>query len=121
MDARQTLNVLRRWLWLLIASVLLAGGAAYLVSNSLTKLYDASVTLIVGQSLSSSNPDINQLMASQRLSQTYADLATTGELLTKVIDKTGLDTTPADLRKVVKADAPANSTTWAGSMDRLIS
>ncbi len=110
MDARQTLNVLRRWLWLLIASVLLAGGAAYLVSNSLTKLYDASVTLIVGQSLSSSNPDINQLMASQRLSQTYADLATTGELLTKVIDKTGLDTTPADLRKVVKADAPANST-----------
>lgn len=110
MDARQTLNVLRRWLWLLIASVLLAGGAAYLVSNSLTKLYDASVTLIVGQSLSSSNPDINQLLASQRLSQTYADLATTGDLLAKVIDKTGLDTTPTDLKKVVKADAPTDST-----------
>ncbi len=110
MDARQTLNVLRRWLWLLIASVLLAGGASYLVSSSLTKLYDASVTLIVGQSLSSSNPDINQLLASQRLSQTYADLATTGELLAKVIDEVGLDTTPTDLQKVVKADASTNST-----------
>ena len=94
MDARRTLTVLRRWLWLLVACILLAAGASYLVSSSLTKLYEGKVTLIVGQSLQSTSPDYNQLLASQRLSQTYADLVTTGPLLTKVIDREGLDMTP---------------------------
>ena len=97
MDARQTLNVLRRWVWLLIAAVLLAGGASYLVSSSLTKLYESKVTLIVGQSLQSTSTDYNQLLASQRLSQTYADLATTGTVLSAVIDSVGLDTTTDEL------------------------
>src|SRR5450759_2743595 len=110
MDARRSLTVLRRWSWLLIAALLLAGGASFLVSSALTKMYESTVTLIVGQSLANANPDINQLMASQRLSQTYADLATTGPLLARVIDREGLDTTPEELRSLVKADAPANST-----------
>ncbi len=110
MDARRSLAVIRRWLWLLIASLLLAGGASFLVSSSLTKLYEARVTLIVGQSLQSTSPDYNQLLASQRLSQTYADLVTTGPLLTRVIDKESLDATPEELRALVKADAPRDST-----------
>jgi polysaccharide biosynthesis transport protein len=110
MDARRSLTVLRRWLWLLIAALLLAGGASYLVSSALPKMYESTVTLIVGQSLANANPDINQLMASQRLSQTYADLVTTGPLLTRVIDRENLDATPEELRKLVKADAPANNT-----------
>jgi capsular exopolysaccharide synthesis family protein len=109
MDARRSLTVLRRWLWLLIAATLLAGGAAYLVSSALPRMYESTVTLIVGQTLQTANPDINQLLASQRLSQTYADLVTTGPLLDKVIDREGLDTTAAELRKLVKADAPANN------------
>src|SRR5450759_1132743 len=103
MDARRQLTVLRRWLWLLIACVLLSGGASYLVSSALPKMYEGKVTLIVGQSLSSVSPDYNQLLASQRLSQTYADLATTGPLLTRVIDRENLDATPEELRKLVKA------------------
>ena len=77
MELRQQLGVLRSWFWLLVASVLLAGGAAYLVSSNLPKVYEGKVTLIVGQSIQAANPDLNQLLASQRLSQTYADLATT--------------------------------------------
>jgi capsular exopolysaccharide synthesis family protein len=109
MDARRQLTVLRRWLWLLIASTLLAGGSAYLVSSALPKMYESTATLLVGQTLSTSNPDVNQLLASQRLSQTYADLVTTGPLLSKVIDLEGLDATPEELRNRVKADAPANN------------
>jgi non-specific protein-tyrosine kinase len=110
MDARRSLAIFRRWLWLLVASALLAGGAAFLVSNALTKLYEAKVVLIVGQSLQSVSPDYNQLLASQRLSQTYADLATTGSLLAQVIDVEGLDLSVTTLREQVKADAPQNST-----------
>ncbi len=110
MDARRSLTVLRRWMWLLIASLLLAAGTSFLVSSALTKMYESTVTLIVGQSLQTANPDLNQLLASQRLSQTYADLVTTGPLLGRVIDREGLDATPEELRKLVKADAPRDST-----------
>ena len=110
MDTRRGLSVLRRWLWLLIACVLLAGGSAFLVSSALPKLYEAKVTLIVGQSLQSVSPDYNQLLASQRLSQTYADLVTTQPLLTRVIDREGLDITTEKLRDLVKPDAPRDST-----------
>ncbi len=110
MELRHQIGVLRAWLWLLVASVLLAGGAAYLVSSSLPKVYEGKVTLIVGQSTQAANPDLNQLLASQRLSQTYADLATTGPLLEQVIAKNGLGITPDDFRKRIVADAPRDST-----------
>ena len=90
MELRHQLGVVRSCAWLIIVSVLLAGAAAFLVSNALPKVYEGKATLIVGQSTQAANPDYNQLLASQRLSQTYADLATTGPLLEKVIAKNGL-------------------------------
>ena len=75
-ELRQQFTVMRSWFWLFVASILLAGGAAFLVSSSLPKVYESTATLIVGQSIQSANPDLNELLASQRLSQTYADLAT---------------------------------------------
>ena len=72
MELRRQISVLRSWIWLLLASIVLAAGAAYLVSINLPKVYEGRVTLIVGQSTQATNPDLNQLLASQRLSQTYA-------------------------------------------------
>ena len=110
MDARGYLRVLRNWAWVLIASVLLAGGAAYLVSSALPKTYESTATLLVGQSLQSTNPDPNQLLVSQRLSQTYASLATTTSMLAQVVDTVGLNE-PADvLRKNVVVTAATDST-----------
>ena len=110
MELRHQLAVLRSWFWILVASVLLAGGSAYLVSTSLPKVYEGKVTLIVGGSLNSTNPNINDLIASQRLSQTYAELATTTPLLAQVIAKNGVDATPDTFRKRIVADAPRDST-----------
>ena len=73
MDLRRQGQVVRSWLWLLVAGVLLAGGTAYLVSSSLPKVYEAQATLLVGESSPSSGIDYNDLLASQRLSQTYAN------------------------------------------------
>ena len=110
MDLRRQGQVIRSWLWLLIASLLLAGGAAYLVSTALPKVYESTVTLLVGQSSSSSTPNYNDLLASQRISQTYADLATTGTILGQVMSDAGLTLTIDDFRKRVTANAPASST-----------
>ncbi len=109
MDLRRQGQIVRSWLWLLVMGVLLAGGAAYLVSSSLPKVYEARVTLLVGQS-DSSSVDYNTLLASQRISQTYANLATSGPILEQVIADAGLGITPEDFRDVVTAEAARDST-----------
>ena len=106
MDLRQQFSVMRSWLWLFVAGVLLAAGTAFLVSSALPKVYEGTATLIVGQSIQSANPDYNQLLASQRLSQTYAEIATTTPLLERVIAANALSITPDALRDLVVADAP---------------
>jgi succinoglycan biosynthesis transport protein ExoP len=109
-ELRKQLGVLRSWFWLIAASVLLAGVAAYIVSNALPKVYESKVTLLVGQSIQAANPDYNQLLASQRLSQTYAAIAVTGPILTQVMAKNGVSDTLDSFTKRVIADAPRDST-----------
>ncbi|MGD0247559.1 MAG: polysaccharide biosynthesis tyrosine autokinase [Candidatus Limnocylindrales bacterium] len=109
MDLRRQITILRAWLWLLVASVLLAACAAFLVSGAMPRVYEARNTLIVGQSLTAANPDYNQLLASQRLSQTYATVATTRPLAQHVITRLGLSMTADELLAKVRADAPNNS------------
>ena len=76
----------------------------------MAKSYEGKATLIVGQSLTAVNPDYNQLLASQRLSQTYAVVATLGTTLQRVIESLDLQLTPDELRSKVSAQAPIDST-----------
>lgn len=110
MDFRRQIAIIRAWFPLLVASVVLAVGAAFLVSSQLPKTYEAKATLIVGQSLSAVNTDYNQLLVSQRLSTTYASVATKRPILDSVITQLGLNLTPDDLSKRVSADASLDST-----------
>ena len=64
----------------------------------------------MGQSLTGVNPDYTQLLASQRLSTTYASVATHRPRLEAVIEELGLDITPEELGKRVAAQAPIDST-----------
>jgi len=110
LDLQRQVAIVRAWFPLLVVSVLLAAGAAFLVSSQLPKAYEAKATLIVGQSLSAVNPDYNQLLVSQRLSTTYAAVATTRPILDAVIAQLGLGVTSDDLLSHVRADAPLDST-----------
>lgn len=109
MDLRGQLTVLRRHLLAIVLGTVVAAMAALGVSSVLPKVYQAQATLLVGQSLSAVNPDINQLLASQQVAQTDAQIATARPLLQKVIDQLGLGVTPEELAKQVSADAPQNS------------
>ena len=108
MDLRRQLTILRAWLWLLVASVLLAASAAFLVSGTMPKIYQAQNTLLVGQSLTSTNPNYDALLASQQLSQTYAAVATTRPLAQLVIARLGLQMTADQLLSEVGADVPTD-------------
>ena len=91
MDLQRQFAIVRARLPLLIACVVLAAAAAFLITSQLPRVYEAKATVLVGQSLSGVNPDYNQLLASQRLSTTYAIVATTRPILDKVITQLGLD------------------------------
>ncbi len=97
MDIHTQLKIVRKWLPLLVASTLAVGVAAFVLSSLQPKVYEARTTVIVGQSLSGVNPEYNQLLVSQRLSATYASIATTHDLLAGVVDELDLTTSPASL------------------------
>jgi capsular exopolysaccharide synthesis family protein len=109
-DLRRQISVVRSYYRSIAACVLLAAATAFLVSNLLPRVYVAETSMLVGQSLTAVNPDYNQLLASQRLSQTYAQVALTRPVLERVAAKLGLDTTPAELGQRIQADAPRDST-----------
>jgi non-specific protein-tyrosine kinase len=109
-ELRRQIAIIRAWVPLLIMSVVLAAGAAFGISGILPKTYEASVRLNVGQSLSAASPDYTQLLVSQRLSTTYATVATTRPILQAVIAQLSLGVTSDELLKRVRADAPLDST-----------
>jgi succinoglycan biosynthesis transport protein ExoP len=109
-ELRRQIAIIRSRFPLLVACVVLAGGAAFLATSRLPNVYEAKATLIVGQSLTAVNPDYNQLLASQRLSTTYAIVATTRPILDKVIKQLGLAVAADELRGRVVADIPQNNT-----------
>ena len=85
MAIQAQLSILRRWIPLFIVAVTTAAVAGYFLSTIQPKQYEAKSTLIVGTSLSGANPDYNQLLVSQRLSATYAAIATTHDVMAEVI------------------------------------
>ena len=109
MDPRWLLRIARRWLPWLLATVLLAGGSAYVVSSLQPRTYEAEATLIVGTSLSGS-PGYNELLVSEQLSATYASVATTRPVLVRVIDRLRLTETAEQLQQRMSADAVEDST-----------
>jgi non-specific protein-tyrosine kinase len=109
-DLRRQIAIVRAWLPLFVAIVLLFSAAAFVFSNLQQKVYAARATLIVGQSLSAVNPDYNQLLVSQRLSATYASVATTRPNLDAVIKELGLGMTSDELSMNVQAVAALDST-----------
>jgi tyrosine-protein kinase len=110
-DLRHQLAFLRSALPLMVIGALVGAAAAFGLSSALPRSYESQVTVLVGQA---SNPttaaDYTQLLISQRLSQTFAQLAALPKTAADVIEELGLSTTPEELLKHVQAGAPLDST-----------
>lgn len=109
MDLRRQISVARRWLILFVVAMGVGGVAGYVGSSLEKPVYEARTTVLVGQSLSAANPDYNQILASQRLSATYAAVATTRPILDAVSRELKLGLSADDLAKRVRAEAPTDS------------
>lgn len=103
------LNILRRWLWLLILAALVTGLAGYLAVKDQPAAYQASVKLLVGPGIDAPNPDLGALRTGGQLMHTYAELVETAPLLEAIIKELQLDVGAVQLGKMI--DVRANQDT----------
>jgi len=84
MELRQYGRILWKWLWLIIAGAVVAGGVTYIVSSRSTPIYRASNQLLIQQANSPSGPQWTDVLTSERLAANYARLLTTRPVLNQV-------------------------------------
>ena len=89
MDARLALLVLRRWWPLLVAGTLIAAGAAYAVSKTLPRVYQATALLHVNPGLGTvgGGLDFNEVQASWSQAAADAQLIHTTPIAQAAIDR----------------------------------
>src|SRR5215216_575853 len=87
MDLSKILNILFRYLWLFVLTILVASLTTFFVLNKQPVSYKATTQLLVGPGLDSPSPDLNALKIGGQLVQTYAELVGTHSFLESVNDK----------------------------------
>jgi non-specific protein-tyrosine kinase len=76
--------VLRRWWWLVIATVL-AALVANIISRQQTPVYQATTTILVGDSITSTNVDRTDIQVSEALVLTYVEIVRRQPVLEGVV------------------------------------
>ncbi len=93
-DLSPYLRILRKWWWLLLTCTLVAGGFSYVGTRQMPRIYQATTTVIVGQTLQMANPSGADIYISQQLAQTYALMVTRQPILQGAAASLGLDFVP---------------------------
>ena len=94
-DIKQYFVVLLKWWWLLLACAVVAGGSSYLGTRQMPRIYQATTTILVGQTLEQINPSGTDLWVSGQLAQTYAQLVTRRPILQRTASALGLSYVPS--------------------------
>jgi capsular exopolysaccharide synthesis family protein len=91
MELRQYVALLRKWIWLVILLAVIAAAASFVISRRSTRIYQASVTLMVNQA---TNPAItagySDILTSERLARTYASLLVSRPVLDETALRLGI-------------------------------
>ena len=90
-DLRQYFQLIKEWIWLLVLAALLAGIAAYVTSSFTTPIYQTSATLLINQARSPSSATYQDILSSERIAKTYAELMVRQPILSEVAVQLGLD------------------------------
>jgi capsular polysaccharide biosynthesis protein/Mrp family chromosome partitioning ATPase len=103
MDLSKILNILFRYLWLFVLTILVASLTTFFVLNKQPVSYKATTQLLVGPGLDSPSPDLNALKIGGQLVQTYAELVGTHSFLESVNDKLDHKIDLATLDRIISA------------------
>lgn len=76
MDLKSYFAPLLKWWWMILAAGIIAAASSFIITLGQPPLYQSRTTLIIGQSLTSPNPNSSQFFLEQQLAGIYADMAT---------------------------------------------
>ncbi|MGC9396456.1 MAG: polysaccharide biosynthesis tyrosine autokinase [Anaerolineae bacterium] len=88
-------NIFKRWWWLMVACVLVSAGSSYIGTRGMPRIYQATTTVVVGQTLQQANPTSGDIYISQQLAQTYAQMVVRQPILGGAAQALGLTYTPS--------------------------
>ena len=96
LELQKLFQPLTRWMWLLIASGLIAATATALTVQEQSLVYQSSTTLIVGNALFEPNPSPSgtELTVANQLATTYASMAQRATVYEATKNALGLDSLP---------------------------
>jgi succinoglycan biosynthesis transport protein ExoP len=103
MELLQYINIVRKWVWLIILATTLAAGSSLIASTLAVPVYQTTTTLIVSQIINNPNPNSGDISASQQLAQTYVQLATKEPILNAAVTALGLHQDWTSLKNQVSA------------------
>src|ERR1051325_3657603 len=92
-DLSRYFRVIWKWLWLIVVSMIIAGGTAYRASQFIPPTYRASTTVQVGDDVSNPNLSSDDILKSQRIAGGYATQVTRQPILDATIKELKLPIT----------------------------
>ena len=99
LDLKVYARLLWHWAWLVILCTLVAAAVAYGISSVTTPIYQASTTLLINQARNPTGADMQDLMLSERIGRTYAELMKRSPILAKVAEE--FEVEPAVLQSAI--------------------
>jgi capsular exopolysaccharide synthesis family protein len=75
MELRAYMSMILKWWWLFLICPIVAAAPAYWASRSTITFYRSTTTVMVGQVLEKTNPNSTDLYTSEKLAQTYGEIA----------------------------------------------
>jgi non-specific protein-tyrosine kinase len=93
--------ILRRW-WIILLGVVIGAALGYGISQRLAPVYEATASLMVGQSIQATNLNSQDIQTSELLALTYAEIAERQPVLQGTVEALELNVNWQQLRKQVR-------------------
>jgi polysaccharide biosynthesis transport protein len=94
------LKMVRQWWWVLIIAPVIAGATAFLISSTMTPIYQAQATTLIEHPVADGmSSDLQSIQAAERRTQTLSRLVTTSSVLEPVIEEMNLERSVEEFRE----------------------
>jgi capsular exopolysaccharide synthesis family protein len=109
MELAEYINIVRRWLWLILLAAFVTGSAAFIIRSNQPRIYEASTKIIVGNITTTPDPDSGQIRAAFDLTRTYSEIVNTFDVLNATINALDLPVSEGELRRAITTSTIPNT------------
>lgn len=95
MQLQEYWTIVKRWWWLMVACVLVAAVSSYIGTLGMPRIYQATTTVMIGQSIQQVNPNSSDIWVSQQLARTYSEMVKRQPILEGAARALGLNFIPS--------------------------